>query len=307
MKHCVSAMLAGLVLAAMASAGEAPPATEKKPDPEAAKRAEREKMWAGPLVGILPLGWQLYAKGAVIQKADAPFGWARTRGDGGTGWTIPFTGDKNLNGRILLYAMPADWAGHTSDAAEKLEAGVYTPPAAPDNRTPAAWAIGSDGVRQVFMLVEGWPEIRTPYERNYDPYMQVADHLDLKTQFGPLAGVNVTEVSYTHLYGANRTFTADGWVNAGHMSGDPRAPFVHMEKALVPPARLIAILKAAAEVKAPSPAPEAKPMMMELTITRQDGRCVVLRWPVADKAAQPTDPKVQALLALVNEVSYGAW
>jgi hypothetical protein len=304
-KHHAAALLAVLVLAAMSST-EVPPANEMKPDPEAAKRSEREKLWAGPLTGILPPGWQRYAEGTVSQKADAPFGWTRTRGEGGIGWTIPFAGDKNPDGRILLYAMPVDWAGHTADAAEKMEAGVYTPPAKPDDRTPTAWAIGSDGARQVFMLIEGWPEIRTPYGRDYDPYMEVADHLGLKMRFAPLADIDVTEVSYGYLYATHRTFTADGWVNAGHISGGP-APFVHMEKALVPPARLIAILKAAAEVEATSAAPEAKPEMMDLAIAHKDGRRVVLRWAARDEAAQPTDPKVQALLKLVHEVSYGAW
>lgn len=102
-------------------------------------------------------------------------------------------------------------------------------------------------------------------------------------------------------------FTADGWAEGGHASGDPA--FVHMEREQIPQKQVNAIWEAASALDTDKYGLDTSAISdcvecVELLIYYQDGQVMHLTWPFG---GQHPDPKVQILAELISENNVGGW
>jgi hypothetical protein len=106
---------------------------------------------------------------------------------------------------------------------------------------------------------------------------------------------------------ARREFSPDGWVDGGHVSGDPER--IYEEREQIPRKEIKAIWAAAAALGPEIHAMDVPPQpewdgYMELLIFFDDQSTMRLSWPFREEYP---DLRVQALVELLLAVDVGGW
>ena len=106
---------------------------------------------------------------------------------------------------------------------------------------------------------------------------------------------------------ARREFTADGWVDGGHASGDPLR--IYEEREQISEEEVEAIWAAASALGEELHAMDVAPQPdwkghVELWVFFDDQRAMRLSWPFGE---QHPDPRVQGLVEMLMEVDVGGW
>jgi len=263
--------------------------------------AYRDNYWKRAAREMLGKGWAVS-----IGEVQAPSLWTRAKGGGGL--EIRCVNRKLKNAKdaqaavLTLYVLPEDWEGQSSlGDGEKLAGGVYTlPPESTRSDRSAARYLGHGHRRHYFCLPKG---IAKPAETA----TRIQRHFGLKITNAYILSTGIRSIGHCVPYGAARTFSANGWVDAYHQSGDPKRPRIYREHVPVPQRELVAIWRAAMaldkQILSRKEDPNAR-HYHQLEIFLTEGRRVVIGWP---RGQGPKDPKLKRLLELVDKRRYGAW
>jgi len=263
---------------------------------------------------IVPADWKaslekMGARDVTMSAADAPDGWKRAAGGAGLRlagrYPLPPRGeDVAPDAPVAVFVMPSAWEGESAFEGERLKGGNYSLPDAESAKDAA----GARYIGQAYWL-------SAPWVRQHMFVTPSADWLTraIEDRWSPgivnayVAGTGINSVAIGVGRGG-RMFTANGWVDAHDFSGDPKHPFLHMDRRMIPQRELEAIWRTALTL-------DEKILVrrddkrkfgdyMTLHIGFTDGRRTVIMWPLGE---EPDDLKVRALVALLHKSHYGAW